>query len=889
MSDALASLAAGATVVTPNRRLSRHLIDAHDRAQVAAGRRAWPSARALPWTAFVAALDDEAVAAGALAARMRLSPHAVLLLWRAAIEEDAQSVPEAGALAELAAEAWALVHAHGTGAGIWRAWAGRDDEPAAFARWAERYQAALDARRAIDLAMVPDRVARAAGAMASWRDCRIGFAGFLDFDPQQRRVVDALERAGARVDRVSTLGDTPAGPRRAEFASSRRELVAALAWARAEVERRPSARVGIVVPDLAQRLAAVRLDAIDVLGLPGEDADRSPAWNLSLGAPLDSVPIVAAALDLIALAWRALPVGRAAALLRSAYVAGAADGTRLRRAGVEREWLERGVDPVRIGDAIGALQARDDALAPRLAAMAALAKRTRRATRHGWIDAWREALAIAGWPGDRPPGSAEHQARGALDGHFAAYAALDGLELRGRGEFAAGEACGAVAGILASSPFQPESPDAPIQILGLYEAVGLPFDALWISGMSDEMLPRAPRPHPLLPAGWQRAHGVPRSDAARELAHARDIASWLLRAAPDVVASHASAIDDRPVSRSAVFPEVAVTAAPEPATPARAQFDARPRLERLADDVAPACAPGERVRAGSGLVAAQSDCPFQALASKRWRADPWPEAAATLTSMERGSLVHAALASFWRATADHATLVALRADPARYAAARRAAASEAITGFDPARWGRIPGAVRALEEDRLAQVVGEWLAVEAARPPFAVVGVEHQASLALAPFTLDLRLARVDRLADGGVAILDYKTGGVPGIAAWRADRPEAVQMALYTLAWRAANPAEPVRAAVMGEVRRGQVQATGLYADAGARFDDRPGGREPVVVDWPELEARWNGLIGGLGAAFARGDAAVVPRERGVCRHCSRESLCRIGTRPATDEEGGA
>ena len=39
MSDALARVLAGATGVTPNRRLARHLADAHNRAQLAAGLR----------------------------------------------------------------------------------------------------------------------------------------------------------------------------------------------------------------------------------------------------------------------------------------------------------------------------------------------------------------------------------------------------------------------------------------------------------------------------------------------------------------------------------------------------------------------------------------------------------------------------------------------------------------------------------------------------------------------------------------------------------------------------------------------------------------------------------------------------------------------------------
>lgn len=886
MSDALMrALAAGATVVTPNRRLARHLADAHDRAQLAAGLRAWPSAHVLPWTSWIAAMEGEAVAAGESPPLTRLSPHASSLLWRSAIEADGAHLPDAGALAELSAEAWELVRAYGAGAESWRAWTGRDDEPAAFARWAERYRAALEARRAADSAEAPDRVARAAASMPSWRGRSIALAGFLDLDPQQRRVVEALGRAGARVAHLSTLGDAAAVPRRTEFPSERHELAAALAWARRAVDRREGVRVGIVVPDLAQRLASVRLAAIDALGVPDEGERRLPAWNVSLGTPIDSVPIVAAAIDLITLAWTALPIGRAAMLLRSAHLPGAAAGARFPRAGVERTWLERGVDPVGAIDAITALQACGDSLAGRLAAMSTRAKRVRRATRHGWVDAWRAALAAAGWPGDRTLGSAEHQAAGALDEHFAAFAALDALEVRGV-EVAASEALGAFSSILASSPFQPESTGAPIQILGLYEAVGLPFDALWVSGMSDESLPRAPRPNPLLPVAWQREHGVPRSDAARELAHARELVSWLLRAAPDVVVSHATTIDDRPASRSAVFPEAPAVAMPVPATPARAMFEARPRLERLSDDVAPPYAPGERVKAGSGLVAAQSECPFQTLASKRWRADPWPEAATSLTPMERGTLVHAALAAFWRATGDRASLLALASDPARYAEARQGAASEAIAALDAHRWERIPEAVRALERDRLARVLGEWLAVEASRPPFTMLDVEHETAFALGPLTLALRLDRIDRLADGGVAIVDYKTGGIPAIAKWQAERPEGVQMALYTLAWRAAHPGEPVRAAVMGQVRRGESKAVGIYADEDARFGERPGRADDSVVKWADLERRWDELMRGLAEAFARGEAAVAPRDANSCRYCARQALCRVGSTAAAEGE---
>ena len=66
------ALAAGATVVTPNRRLARALVALYDRGQRGAGRMAWAAARVLPWDAWLPALWGEALAAGVVPHERRL-------------------------------------------------------------------------------------------------------------------------------------------------------------------------------------------------------------------------------------------------------------------------------------------------------------------------------------------------------------------------------------------------------------------------------------------------------------------------------------------------------------------------------------------------------------------------------------------------------------------------------------------------------------------------------------------------------------------------------------------------------------------------------------------------------------------------------------------------
>src|SRR6185295_4784636 len=124
--DPAAALAAGITVVTPNNRLARTLIARHDAAQLRAGGRTWTAARALPWSVWLATLWRDAREAGIERANARLlADFEVAYLWRRIVAGD-PAMPagliDARGSADLAAQAWQLVHGWGAGGESWRAW-----------------------------------------------------------------------------------------------------------------------------------------------------------------------------------------------------------------------------------------------------------------------------------------------------------------------------------------------------------------------------------------------------------------------------------------------------------------------------------------------------------------------------------------------------------------------------------------------------------------------------------------------------------------------------------------------------------------------------------------------------------------------------------------------
>jgi RecB family exonuclease len=176
----------------------------------------------------------------------------------------------------------------------------------------------------------------------------------------------------------------------------------------------------------------------------------------------------------------------------------------------------------------------------------------------------------------------------------------------------------------------------------------------------------------------------------------------------------------------------------------------------------------------------------------------------------------------------------------------------------------------------------ELLAADLARPPFEVEHIETAHEVALGGLSLDLRVDRVDRLADGSSAVIDYKTGGNAQPRNWLDERPLQPQLPVYVEAYGA----QRVSAVVFGRVRAGETGFAGLARDPAAF----PGCKAPPreYAHWDDLLAAWHRRLEALAHEFATGDARLAPNPPVACRYCHLPSLCRIGeARIAGEDEG--
>ena len=859
--DLPAALAGGMTVVTATRRLARTMQLDYARA---AGSDSWATPRILPWSAWVQEQFRELRDFGLLGeARRCLDDGQAGAIWEDLIarEPATAGLLMSGGVADGFRDAWRLAHE-------WRlAWpelgARAGEDARAFLRLAEAYRRRIRDLGALDPAELP---ALLASALQGSDGAPVAFCGFDRLTPAQEAVAAALGPRARRVAAPAATGQ----PRLMSFADARQELAAAAWWARDQLEANPAVRVGIVVPDLEARAALLEQLLDDALApqrlWPGREREARP-WNLSLARPLAESPLVAAALRLLALGQAPPDAGDAGRLLRSPFIAGASAeaATRART----DAWLRAHAgETVSLGALLRVL--RGEAGAPACPLLAAglegclqqLQQGPRRRPASAWAADFSRALGRAGWPGEAPLDSAEWQAVQAWTEALDALAALDGIG----GALSLGEALARLRRIVAERRFQPESAAVPIQVLGMPETAGLSFDALWVTGLHDGVLPAPLRPCPLLPAGLQRERGLPRACPDTEQAVARELMKRLSAAAPSVRFSFPRTEGDEPLRPSPVLAHLGPAAPGEaPRRGVALELFAARTLEAVGDERAPrlaGAAPG-----GSALLADQSACPFRACARHRLRVEPLETAEPGVDARTRGSLLHDALRRLWEGWGTSAVPASL--EPGARLQAIRAAVAAAAAQHLAAQ----PPALAQIEIDVGAGLVEQLLQHDLGRPGFEVAACERPFEVELGPLRIRGRMDRLDRVGED-LVVVDYKTGAAnPG--GWDGSRPAEPQMPLYAMALEA-----PVGALLYGSLKPGDVSYRGRGRIAGLV----PGKANKVALhsaeDWEGMLAEWRQVLAGLARDFAAGEAAVDPvgptRRDGSCTYCGLQVLCR-------------
>jgi len=856
----LPALTSGELIITANDRLRRHLLKAWHQRQQNAGAQAWEAPRVQSLGRWQERQWQTLVERGHPNCQSLIAERpACQLIWETIIaqSEAGQSLLQAEPLAREAEAArrnlrlWqldpgelletTLTHSNGE----------------TFHRWLSDFGERLASRELITPEDAQAIVIQAFTECRLNREPRLWLLGFDDLAPLDRQLLNAAcdqlqtlpSRSLADSQLLRTLAPDPDT-----------EIRAAALWSRTQLEQNPDSSIGIIVPDLGQQRGRVErlfAEIFEPQTFNPHSHRHTLPFNLSAGTPLSDTAPVDAALQLLGLLRDQWPLSELCQLLNLPFWSEPEEELVLRSQLAEAlraqgKFNLRGSDLRHWCQLLSEQQPNSDhlTLAQRLQQLDQARRRlpaTQSPSR--WAGFFREQLDVLGWLGPRRLDSEEYQQVAQWHEALETFSRLD----LANDAFNLSQALRHLHNLLRQTPFQAQTPDSPIQILGALEGAGLAFSHCWVVGLHQRQWPPAPTPNPLLPLDLQRREQMPHATAERELHYAQSLTDQYRGCAPQVVFSCASTDEQGELSPSPLIAELPETPLDallgdreSPLEAHRRQLAHSARLEALDCARGPALDISGKAPGGSSLFKLQAACPFNAFAQLRLGARAPDKPVLGLSPAERGTALHSLLAAIWQQLGNSERLAAQ--SDAALAELVKGFCGPIIESFRKRRPREIGPVYASLEAERLQELALRWLALEKQRPAFEVEAIEARREIDFAGLKLTLFIDRIDRLASGERLLIDYKTSAQLSTNQWLGERPDEPQLPLYAVTQEA-----EVQGLAFAQLNPKALQWIGL-----GELHSPLSGLRPARPDWSSQLQEWQSVLRALAEGFVQGDARV-------------------------------
>lgn len=877
--------------ITANHRLALHIAHEYHTLQQAAGLQTWETLPCMPLSQWIEENYHTLPNPPLL-----LNTHQEYLVWEEIITNTPLESPQAAffssqGLAKMAQRAWHLMVQWNVP--LEKLIGEPLPEVLAFYQWATVFQKKCADNHWIDHSQCVHYLIPYLSSQQIPLPPQITLFGFEEISPQTQHVFDTLS-AHCTVrhhppdtpyfEHASRPASTPTQIERTGFENEETEWTAMAQWALHTHTTHPHKRIGCVVPQLSQVRPRLETLFSTLFGT------QNP-FNLSGGTPLDQCALLQTAFDIFQLIPAtplsasyphkiSLDVVLLSRLLNSPFIGGALaeasaraqlDFLILSAQSPYIEWKEM-------------LSLAEKIPCPIWIHLCQIYqthfhKMARSQPIHLWQYDFTKLLSTMGWPGERTPTSTEYQHMTRWSTLLEEWAALESVMDK---PISHPEALYELKRLTKATLFQPETThSSAVQVLGLLEAVGILFDALWVSGLHQSAWPAPASPNPFIPLSLQRRLQMPHASPERELQYSQTLTQRFCKSAEYIVFSYSKQKEEDtlllPSPLIQHFPEKEYRAPMPP--PSAQSIEKKVSLEHYEEIGAPPFNPQRERRPGGAYVLKyQALCPFKAFATFRLQARPLPKAVTALTLPMRGVLLHRVLEKIWRTLKDSATLHTLSASgklPPLIASAVHEALQETAQKYP---FLLIP-ALMKLEQARLGAFMQKWLEWEKERPAFKINRLEQSQEIHFAGLTFQLRIDREDGLEDGTRIIIDYKTG-MCDPKEWLGERPNDPQLPLYAL-----TQGESIPTITFAHLSGQHMGFKGLsHTELGIPGILPCETYQQTQQDWHVFWEQQHKTLSRLAIAFQQGQAFVDPKEgENTCRLCELGPLCRIRERTLT------
>ena len=926
-------LDSGFSVVTVNKRLSRELHLQYCNHKNSAGLKVWETPSIIPFEAWLHNLWDAVKAnSESLNQRDTISKGVVLTalqtkaVWKKIIQEDiTKNYPDTQPLWAIDATTRAATHAWQ----IYQSWDidlqscrhSASPDYRRFVAWADKYDITCSTNNWIDPEKLPDLIIESLNSGAekvnldsnktSGSSARLNrylrgiiLAGFDHLTCQQTRLFKTLQSIGVTIEKSRPPPGSTTAINHYRFASEYQQWLAAAHWARKMLHQNPQARLAIIAPDLGRSRRLIEYSLTQIL-CPGNltgNHSGNPVFHISPGKPLIDFPTVRSAMSLLDFSSGAeFDANAIQNILLSPFVTGS-DSEQHERSELDialrarlpfRSDLRRLLSTTQLFQKNNPTPVFLETLTRIMENEGDWAKKKRFSE---WTEVFLNCLDIFGFPGPATLESAEFQAIDALKTELRKMGSLNTVS----DTIGINTALGYLKSRLREQLFEVESLNPSLEILDIPESSGIQFDAVWFGGMIGSDWPASPSPSPFIQTRLQKEAGYPRASVELNLQLAKTQQTRLLGQTGEMVFSYHAYDNDVELSASPLFDQVSheeinhrEQSLENISTLLERLQENKPQMENY-HDFRGVSHDGGKTTGGIRLLEDQAACAFRAYANLRLGCRLTAPREQGIDALDRGQLVHKVLEDIWTELGSSQGLKNLSEQELRSRvrtnienrSKKFIVASGCEEGFlnTHSHW---------LEELLLI-----WLTLEKDRNlDFSLVGTEISTTLEIEGITLKLKIDRVDKLADGSLCIIDYKTGETASLTKWVGDRPQYPQLALYFLALESIDydtelaiqlnhRGKRLSTLVVGQIKPGNTLFQGFCSDNQFYRDGVKNKPVPLIANTklPEelksleaLRSHWRNTFSRLAIDFRQGIAVVEPLDAATCNYCDLHPLCRI------------
>ena len=718
-----------------------------------------------------------------------------------------------------------------------------------FREWVHCFQNFQKRQEIVTLAELPALINRVVTNKV-WCPNAVTLFGLEEISPARQELINQLIKHGCDIVELQpTLLDSKRH-RAIKFETSSRERSTLVTWVRAQLsELGGNRRIGVIVPDLVTGAPRLR-SQFEASFYDCYSIDR--IVNIGLGFPLRDTRLCKDVLQFLDWTTRDVGFEEILQLGRSPYLSNLTIPENFSDTYPERMYFREYV-----------IRVKDEATSPQLKSILRLCSGKNQAL-HDWINRAIAILDTAGW--SLYSDMETQRARAAFMLLFNELTKLSPL----LGPIAWTRAVALIRNALRAQTLTVDIRNTPVQVLSREEAAGLVFDALWVTGTSEEAWPPKVDLNPMIPISVQRKAHVPRVTHGQILNWAKKVSENWTRMAPTAIFSYVDEEQDNTdfflESSRLLAPYQTVEVAAllvHPELSARDHPWGTQQKDSLLRQYSPERGtklPNETTWIRSSTIRDQSRCPFRAWAIHRLNLPDRISPHRLPNVMDRGTDVHELTEKLLKSAKNRSEICQL--EPKEI--------TEAVDHVLKKRKRRLPASFIDRERERLTKLALRWIEFEGTRENFSVTALEKKFSTTIAGLDLSLRVDRIDTTEELSCLIIDYKTG-TASPNSWLPPRLNEPQMPLYSVA-----VPDTDGLAYQKIPANGRITMTG--------FAETPDGKkklktvpEVLGTDFSQAKATWKTVLEATVEEFKNGEARVDPiNVKTICQHCHLMGFCR-------------